>query len=65
MREFMTDLKAAWDHEIQKIQANEEHRVKICEAALCISRKALADLRIHLLKINHFHRANKNKKATS
>ncbi len=51
MREFMTDLKAAWDHELQKIQANEEHRVKICEAALCISRKALADLRIHLLKI--------------
>lgn len=51
MREFMTDLKATWDHELQKIQANEEHRVKICEAALCISRKALADLRVHLLKI--------------
>lgn len=49
MKDFMTSLNAAWDFELQEIQATEEHIVKVCEAALTITRKALAGLRAHLL----------------
>ncbi|MFD2164506.1 RteC domain-containing protein [Paradesertivirga mongoliensis] len=49
MKEFMTQLNAVWDFELQKIQASEEHIVRICERVLTITRKALADLRTHLL----------------
>jgi hypothetical protein len=50
MKEFMTNLKAAWDIELQIVQANEEDKVKICKTAVCLTGKTLAQLRKHLLK---------------
>ena len=50
MKKFITDLTAAWDNELQIIQANEEQIIKICEAAINVTKKALSELRAELLR---------------
>jgi len=50
MKAFISELKICWDNELQRIQANEEHILKICDAALGITHRAMKELRTQLIE---------------